>query len=124
MQIGTKQLHHPAPEVMEEMESEGQFRPEPGSREEAGERLLEIGDEMYDLLLEAWGLVEQWGDETDRSAAERYWYGRMKISLGRGMSRGSQTLPATARAFMGDAVVEGEPLSETRWAKLAGVLQD
>lgn len=103
MKIGAEQLRRLVKEAMEEMEGEEQFRPKPGSREEAGERLLEIGDEIRNLLKEAWGLVSQWGDETEIAAARAYWYGHMLISLGRGhgyMARGSHTLEDTAEELM------------------------
>lgn len=52
------------------------------SRFEAGERILEITDEIRDLLQEAMDLVRENGTDFDRERARSYWYGHIQIALG------------------------------------------
>jgi len=52
------------------------------SRFEAGERILEITDEIRDLLQEAMDLVRENGTDIDRERARSYWYGHIQIALG------------------------------------------
>lgn len=52
------------------------------SRFEAGERILEITDEIRDLLQEAMDLVREHGSDIDRERARSYWYGHIQIALG------------------------------------------
>ncbi len=52
------------------------------SRFEAGERILEIRDEIRELLQEAMDLVREKGTDLEREQARSYWYGRIMIDLG------------------------------------------
>lgn len=52
------------------------------SRFEAGERILEITEEMQDLLQEAMNLVRENGTDLDWARARSYWYGHIQIALG------------------------------------------
>lgn len=52
------------------------------SRFEAGERILEISEEIRDLLQEAMDLVRSEGTDFDRERARSYWYGQIQIALG------------------------------------------
>lgn len=52
------------------------------SRFEAGERILEITEEIRELLQEAMDLVRSEGTDFDRERARSYWYGQMQIALG------------------------------------------
>ena len=52
------------------------------SRFEAGERILEITEEIRELLQEAMDMVSSYGTDFDRERARSYWYGQMQIALG------------------------------------------
>lgn len=52
------------------------------SRFEAGERILEITEEIRELLQEAMDLVRSEGTDFDRERARSYWYGHIQIALG------------------------------------------
>lgn len=52
------------------------------TRFEAGERILEISEEIRDLLQEAMDLVREEGTDFDRERARSYWYGHILIALG------------------------------------------
>jgi len=52
------------------------------ARFEAGERILEISEEMQDLLQEAMDLVRSEGTNLDWERARSYWYGHIQIALG------------------------------------------
>ena len=52
------------------------------TRFEAGERILEISEEIRDLLQEAMDLVRSEGTDFDRERARSYWYGHIQIALG------------------------------------------
>ena len=52
------------------------------SRFEAGERILEITEEIRELLQEAMDLVRSEGTDLDRERARSYWYGHIQIALG------------------------------------------
>lgn len=52
------------------------------SRFEAGERILEITEEIRELLQEAMDLVREEGTTLDRERARSYWYGHILIALG------------------------------------------
>ena len=100
MKIGAKQLRRLVREAMTEM---GEELPEyePGSREEAGERLEAIHDTIADLNVEALALVRQWGTPAEGAKAAD-WYGRIMMALGRGHGvpvRGT-TLEDTANLFL------------------------
>jgi hypothetical protein len=51
------------------------------SRFEAGDRILNIKDEIIELLQEAMDLVREHGTDTERSRARSYWYGHIRTSL-------------------------------------------
>ena len=98
MKIGATQLRRLVREAMEEMEG---FSPEPGSREEAGERMEAIHDAIADLTFEALELVRDWGTPAEGAKAAD-WYGRIMMALGRGHgvpTRGT-TLEDTANLLM------------------------
>lgn len=82
------------------------------SRFEAGERILEITDEIRELLAEAMNLVSKEGRYMDRERARAYWYGHIIIALGGDhgyMGRSMCSMEDTARELMED---EGEDEDE------------
>ena len=52
------------------------------NRFEAGERIMDISEEMQGLLREAMDLVRSEGTDLDRERARSYWYGHIQIALG------------------------------------------
>lgn len=52
------------------------------SRFEAGERILEITEEIRELLQEAMDMVRSEGTDFDRDRARSYWFGQIQIALG------------------------------------------
>ena len=86
------------------------------SRFEAGERILNIKDEIIELLQEAMDLVREHGTDTERSRARSYWYGHIRTSLDNdhGYLASNITMADTAEELMeeereGD---EGEAVDE------------
>ena len=81
------------------------------SRFEAGERILEITDEIRDLLQEAMDLVRSEGTDFDRERARSYWYGHILIALGGDhgyMGRSMCSMADTAEELMADEEPEEE----------------
>jgi hypothetical protein len=81
------------------------------SRFEAGERILEITDEIRDLLQEAMDLVRENGTDLDRERARSYWYGHILIALGGEhgyMGRSMCSMTDTANELMGEEEPEEE----------------
>lgn len=76
---------------------------EPGSAEEAGERIMEISAKIAELNLEALTLVGSWGDDVDYTRAERYWYGQIAAALGSRGYRSMHSMKETANDLMGAA---------------------
>ena len=73
------------------------------SRFEAGERILEITDEIRDLLQEAMDLVRSEGTDFDRERARSYWYAHIMIALGGDhgyMARSASSMIGTANDLM------------------------
>lgn len=73
------------------------------TRFEAGERILEISEEIRDLLQEAMDLVRVEGTSLDRERARSYWYGHIRIALGGEhgyMGRSMCSMEDTARELM------------------------
>ena len=73
------------------------------SRFEAGERILEISQEMQDLLQEAMGLLKEHGTEIDHLRARSYWYAHIMIALGGDhgyMARSPGSMIGTAEDLM------------------------
>lgn len=83
------------------------------SRFEAGERILEITEEIRELLQEAMDLVREEGTTLDRERARSYWYGHILIALGGEhgyMGRSMCSMEDTARELMEE--VEPEACEE------------
>lgn len=81
------------------------------TRFEAGERILEISEEIRDLLQEAMDLVRSEGTDFDRERARSYWYGHILIALGGDhgyMGRSMCSMTDTAEELMADEDDEGE----------------
>lgn len=81
------------------------------TRFEAGERILEISEEIRDLLQEAMDLVRSEGTDFDRERARSYWYGHILIALGGDhgyMGRSMCSMSDTAEELMADEDDEGE----------------
>ena len=81
------------------------------SRFEAGERILEITDEIRDLLQEAMDLVRSEGTDFDRERARSYWYGHILIALGGDhgyMGRSMCSMADTAEELMAEEPEEEE----------------
>ena len=75
------------------------------TRFEAGERILEISEEIRDLLQEAMDLVRSEGTDFDRERARSYWYGHIQIALGGDhgyMGRSMCSMSDTAEELMAD----------------------
>jgi hypothetical protein len=73
------------------------------NRFEAGERILEISEEMQELLREAMGLLSEHGTDLDYQRARSYWYGHIMIALGGDhgyMSRSPSSMIGTAEDLM------------------------
>jgi len=74
-------------------------------RFEAGERILEITEEIIDLLEEAMSLVRHVGTPTEIARARSYWLGHIRMSLNEDhgyMARGNCTMEDTARELMAE----------------------
>ena len=86
------------------------------SRFEAGERILNIKDEIIELLQEAMDLVREQGTDTERSRARAYWYGHIRTSLDNdhGYLASNITMADTAEELMaeGDADEDEEVINE------------
>lgn len=81
------------------------------SRFEAGERILEITEEIRELLQEAMDLVRENGTDLDRERARSYWYGHIVIALGGEhgyMGRSMCSMTDTAEELMADEEPEEE----------------
>ena len=73
------------------------------SRFEAGERILEISEEMQGLLREAMDLLREHGTDLDYQRARSYWYAHIIISLGGEhgyMARSAGSMISTANDLM------------------------
>ena len=73
------------------------------NRFEAGERILEISEEMQGLLREAMDLLREHGTDLDYQRARSYWYAHIIISLGGEhgyMSRSAGSMISTANDLM------------------------
>lgn len=71
----------------------------------AGERILEITEEIIDLLEEAMSLVRGVGTPEEIARARSYWLGHIRMSLNDDhdyMGRGSCTMEDTARELMAE----------------------
>ena len=81
------------------------------TRFEAGERILEITEEIRELLQEAMDLVRSEGTDFDRERARSYWYGHILIALGGDhgyMGRSMCSMTDTAEELMADEEPEEE----------------
>ena len=73
------------------------------SRFQAGERILDIKEEIIDLLDEAMSLVRGVGTPTEIARARSYWLGHIRMSLNDDhgyMGSGTCTMVDTARELM------------------------
>ena len=73
------------------------------NRFEAGERILEISEEMQELLREAMGLLSEHGTDLDYQRARSYWYAHIMIALGGDhgyMARSAASMIGTAEDLM------------------------
>ena len=80
-------------------------------RFEAGERILEIAEEITELVEEAMGLVRHVGTPTEIARARSYWLGHIRMSLNDDhgfMGRGTCTMEDTARELMAEEPGEEE----------------
>jgi len=80
-------------------------------RYEAGERILEISEEIRTLLGEAMGLISDSGSDLDYQRARSYWYGHILIALGGDhgyMGRSMCSMADTASEMMGESEEEEE----------------
>ena len=74
-------------------------------RFKAGERILEISEEIIDLLEEAMSLVRGVGTPTEIARARSYWLGHIRMSLNEDhgyVGRGTCTMEDTARELMAE----------------------
>ena len=81
------------------------------SRFEAGERILEITEEIIDLLEEAMSLVRRVGTPEEIARARSYWLGHIRMSLNEDhgyMGSGTCTMEDTARELMAEEPGEEE----------------
>jgi hypothetical protein len=73
------------------------------NRFEAGERIMDISEEMQGLLREAMDLIAEHGTELDYLRARSYWYAHIIISLGGEhgyMARSASSMIGTANDLM------------------------
>ena len=80
-------------------------------RFEAGERILDISEEIIDLLEEAMSLVRHVGTPDEIARARSYWLGHIRVSLNEDhgfMGRGGCTMEDTARELMAEEPDEEE----------------
>ena len=84
------------------------------SRFEAGERILNIKDEIIELLQEAMDLVREHGTDTERSRARSYWYGHIRTSLDNdhGYLASNITMADTAEELMEEEGEEDEEVPD------------
>lgn len=84
------------------------------SRSEAGERILDIKDEIIELLQEAMDLVREHGTDSERGRARSYWYGHIRTSLdnNHGFLASSITMADTAEELMEEVEEEEEAPDE------------
>jgi len=81
------------------------------SRFQAGERILEIKEEIIDLVQEAMDLMRYEGTDTERERARGYWYGHIRTALDEDhgyMGRSMCTMEDSARELMADEEDEEE----------------
>ena len=81
------------------------------TRFEAGERILEISEEMQELLREAMGLLREHGTDLDYQRARSYWYAHIMIALGGDhgyMARSAASMIGTAEDLMEEEEEEGD----------------
>ena len=74
-------------------------------RFEAGERILDITEEIIDLLDEAMTLVRKVGTPEEIARARSYWLGHIRMSLNEDhgyMGSGGCTMEDTARELMAE----------------------
>ncbi len=75
------------------------------SRFQAGERILEIKEEIIDLVQEAMDLMRYEGTDTERERARSYWYAHIRLALDEDsgfMGRSMCTMEDSARELMAD----------------------
>jgi hypothetical protein len=75
------------------------------SRFQAGERILEIKEEIIDLVQEAMDLMRYEGTDTERERARSYWYAHIRTALDEDsgyMGRSMCTMEDSARELMAD----------------------
>lgn len=80
-------------------------------RFEAGERILDITEEIIDLLDEAMTLVRKVGTPEEIARARSYWLGHIRMSLNEDhgyVGRGTCTMEDTARELMAEEPDEEE----------------
>lgn len=80
-------------------------------RFEAGERILDITEEIIDLLDEAMTLVRKVGTPDEINRARSYWLGHIRMSLNENhgyMTYGGCTMEDTARELMAEEPDEEE----------------
>jgi hypothetical protein len=88
------------------------------SRFEAGERILEIKEEIIDLLQAAMDLMREQGTDTERERARGYWYAHIRTALDEDsgyMGRSMCTMEDSARELMveeADGEEEDERMDE------------
>lgn len=78
-------------------------------RFEAGERLLDITEEIIDLLDEAMGLVRGVGTPDEIARARSYWLGNIRMCLNEDhgyLGGGGCTMEDTARELMAEEAGE------------------
>ena len=80
-------------------------------RFKAGERILEITEEIIDLVEEAMSLVRRVGTPEEIARARSYWLGHIRMSLNEDhgyMGSGTCTMEDTARELMAEEPGEEE----------------
>jgi len=81
------------------------------SRFQAGERILEIKEEIIDLVQEAMDLMRYEGTDTERERARGYWYAHIRTALDEDsgfMGRSMCTMEDSARELMAEEEDEAE----------------
>ena len=81
------------------------------SRFQAGERILEIKEEIIDLVQEAMDLMRYEGTDTERERARGYWYAHIRLALDEDsgfMGRSMCTMEDSARELMAEEEDEAE----------------
>ena len=84
------------------------------SRFEAGERILNIKDEIIELLQEAMDMVREQGTDGERNRARSYWYGHIRTSLDNdhGYLASNITMADTAEELMEEEGEEDEEVPD------------